>query len=169
MNQGVRSKSQAKEESQPHTILALYKFVSIPKQDLQIIRNDLETTLRSAKATGTILLAEEGINGTICYPQRMACGSGSDSEKGGDLIQDFLLNNEYVGGLRLRASYANAPIFHRLKVKIKKEIVTIGGGGASDEKNGDDVGNSKPISVGYMSQCVIDPTKICGEYVKSDR
>ncbi len=135
-------------------VLALYKFVSIPKEDVEILRKEVEDKLRSVKARGTILLAEEGINGTICYAEEDVGGSSHDA------VQDYLQHHPYFIGLRTRVSYVDTPIFHRLKIKIKKEIVTIGGNADDDDES------KKPI--GHMSQCTIDPTKICGEYVKPD-
>jgi UPF0176 protein len=136
-------------------VLALYHFVSIPKEEVETLKNELENKLRSVKARGTILLAAEGINGTICYGQKDAGGPTHD------VIQDYLQNHQYFIGLRNRISYVDTPIFHRLKIKIKNEIVTIGG-------NADDKDESKK-PIGHMSQCTIDPTKICGEYVKPDK
>ena len=140
-------KSQTKDPEQRHIVLALYKFVTIPEKDIPSLQNEVEATLRSANAKGTILLAAEGINGTICYPAKEV----------GDLVQDYLQNHRYFMGLRTRTSHVDAAVFHRLKVKVKKEIVTIGG----DINDTDEA--KKPI--GFMSKCTIDPTKIVGTYV----
>lgn len=131
-----------------HKVVALYKFVVLPEKELKLLQAQVEQNLRLSKARGTILLAAEGINGTICYPE-------SDN---GDQVLDFLSNHVNFQGLRTRISYVDTAIFHRLKVKIKKEIVTIGG--KPDET--DD--SKRPI--GYMSSCTIDPTKIAGSYVQ---
>ena len=150
MNEEKKNQSGAEEGR--HIVLALYKFAHIPKEELASLKKQVETKLRSVKTTGTILLAAEGINGTICYPEKDAGGPSHDE------VLDFLQNHQYFIGLRTRISYVDTAIFHRLKVKIKKEIVTIGGD--VDESSED----KKPI--GYMSQCTIDPTKIVGSYVK---
>ncbi len=131
-----------------HKVVALYKFVSVPETELDSIRSLVEKVLRSAKARGTILLACEGINGTICYPE----------QKDEDEVLDFLNNHDHFHGLRTRISYVDHAIFHRLKVKKKKEIVTICGG--ADGSSNDE----KPV--GFMEKCTIDPTKIVGKYVK---
>jgi len=140
-------------ENQPsgtirHKVVALYKFVVLPEEELKLLQAEVEQNMRLSKARGTILLAAEGLNGTICYPE-------SDN---GDQVLDFLNNHVNFQGLRTRISYVDTAIFHRLKVKIKKEIVTIGGKvDATDDAK-------KPI--GYMSSCTIDPTKIVGSYVQ---
>jgi UPF0176 protein len=136
-----------------HVILALYKFVEIPKDHLNSLQSEIEKTLRSVQARGTILLATEGINGTICYPESLAGRPAHDS------VLDYFENHCYFMGLRTRISYADMAVFHRLKVKIKKEIVTIGGDYEENEEC------KKPI--GYMSKCEIDPTKIVGQYGES--
>ena len=93
-------------------ILALYKFVTpkIPREDLKPLQQEIETKCRDAKARGCILVASEGVNGTICYPEN------------GDLL-DFFLRK--FPGLRFRVSFDNRPVFTRLKIKIKPEIVTL--------------------------------------------
>ena len=152
MNGGTRNElEQAKQGQGRQIVLALYKFVTIPKESVADFRKEVEEKLRSVKARGTILLAIEGINGTICYPEKAAGGPSSDS------VLDYLQNHQYFAGLRTRVSYTDTPIFHRLKVKIKKEIVTIGGDVEDEDES------KKPI--GYMSKCTIDPTKIVGNYV----
>ena len=83
-------------------------------------------------------------------------------------------------------SYVDTPIFHRLKVKIKKEIVTIGGnlntnadaaadgnatsaGNNTNHNHNDEKEESENKPIGYMSPCIIDPTKICGQYANPDQ
>jgi len=146
MNEDKKSKTKDPKQQQ-HIVLALYKFVTIPQEEIPSLQSEVEAILRSVNAKGSILLAAEGVNGTICYPAKEA----------GDLVQDYLQNHRYFMGLRTRTSHVDAAVFHRLKVKIKKEIVTIGG----DINETDEA--KKPI--GFMSKCTIDPTKIVGTYV----
>jgi UPF0176 protein len=109
-----------------YQILALYTFVSprFAQDQLKPLQQELETKCRNAKARGCILVATEGVNGTICYPDDQ-----------GDLL-DFL--RKKFPGLRYRVSFDNRPVFARLKIKIKQEIVTL--------------------------SCYIDPTKRVGTY-----
>lgn len=129
-------------------VLALYKFVQIPNDELEELQKEVDGRLRNGDARGTILLAKEGINGTICYPH----------SNEGDGIIDYLQNHRYFMGLRTRTSFVDSFIFHRLKVKLKKEIVTIGGD--------NDGPNEYLEPVGEMVSCAVDPCKIVGNYVK---
>ncbi len=64
---------------------------------------------------GTILLAEEGINGTIAGPR-----------EGVDAVLSFLRSDERLGTLTHKESITEKMPFLRTKVKLKKEIVTMG-------------------------------------------
>jgi len=96
-------------------ILALYQFVtpSVSEEEVEQWRDDIDTFLRTIKARGSLLVAVEGINGTICFPRAHL-----------DMVESFLRN--IFPSLKTRRSYYNAPVYHRLKVRIKKEIVTMG-------------------------------------------
>lgn len=102
----------------PHRVLAMYKFVDpqMPQESLKGLQGELDAECRKYRAKGTLLLAQEGINGTLCYP------FPHDEEK--DHLLEFL-QNKFNGGLRIRISQANFNIFPRMKVKIKSEIVTL--------------------------------------------
>ena len=143
-----------------HTVLALYKFVTIPENEVRKLQGEVESVLRSAKAHGTILLASEGINGTICYPSK---------EGEVDSVVEFLDNHQYFKGLRRRPSFANTNVFHRLKVKVKEEIVTMGDG-VADEDESLLKKSSNPLSSSCQTNDdnhkKVDPTKVVGTYVK---
>jgi UPF0176 protein len=129
----------------PYRVLALYKFVSpkISTEELPTLQAEIEETCRQHKALGTLLLAEEGINGTICYPLNDANHDDDD-----DKLLDFL-QHKFNNSLRTRVSKADRPVFARLKIKIKKEIVTM---------HRDDTAGSDAMTC--------DPSKMVGEYVK---
>jgi UPF0176 protein len=93
--------------------MVLYKFVStkIPQEQLKPLQQEIEAMCREPHARGCILVASEGVNGTICYP-----------EDNSDLLSFFL---EKFPGLPHQVSYDNQPIFTHLKIKIKPEIVTL--------------------------------------------
>jgi UPF0176 protein len=133
----------------PYRVLALYKFVkpNISQDALPGLQSEIETACRQHSVKGTLLLAEEGINGTICYPF-------DDSNI--DKLLPFL-QSKFDNSLRIRISTANRPVFTRLKVKIKREIVTMC-------REGDhDVGAVSPPT-SYVATC--NPTVQVGEYVK---
>jgi UPF0176 protein len=98
-------------------VLAFYKFVSpkLARESLKPLQSELETTCRAYHTRGTLLLAEEGINGTICYP--------FFEQSTSDPLLDFLRSK--FEGLRIRTSASDHYVFARLKIKIKHEIVTM--------------------------------------------
>ena len=97
----------------PICIAALYKFA--PFEDCAGIQGPLARLCRTHGVKGTLLLAPEGINGTI---------AGSD-----DAIHQVLAHIRTLPGcseLELKFSRAQALPFRRMKVRIKREIVTMG-------------------------------------------
>ncbi|MDB4026060.1 rhodanese-related sulfurtransferase [Candidatus Thioglobus sp.] len=95
------------------TICALYKFTRL--DDFEEIQGPLKIFLESLNIRGTLLLAKEGVNGTI---------SGDNDSIMESL--DYLQKDQRLVGLEYKFSYSEKPPFKRLKVKLKKEIVTLG-------------------------------------------
>ena len=95
------------------TIITFYQFKKI--DDILIIKNDLSHFCKFNKIKGTIILSEEGINGTICAEESII-------ENILKLIKKFVGINE----LNIKVSYSKKKIFKKLKIKIKDEIVTMG-------------------------------------------
>jgi UPF0176 protein len=94
-------------------VAALYQFV--PFEDPAALREPLLAAALKAAVKGTILLAHEGINGTI---------AGSE-----DGVAAVLAHIRALPGcvmLDVKYSTASAPPFKRLKVRLKREIVTLG-------------------------------------------
>ncbi|MFA6041183.1 MAG: rhodanese-related sulfurtransferase [Methylophilus sp.] len=97
---------------------ALYKFVSLPDyKDLQ--QPILEACVKH-RIKGTLLLALEGINGTIA-------GQPEDIKA----ILNYLRLDPRLHDLEHKESYADNHPFYRMKVKLKKEIVTMGVAGVN--------------------------------------
>ena len=94
-------------------ISALYKFVYLP--DYMELREPILAACNEHGIKGTLLLAEEGINGTI-----------AGSREGMDGILAYLREDSRLADLEHKESFATEPPFLRMKVKLKKEIVTIG-------------------------------------------
>ena len=94
-------------------VAALYRFVDLP--DYQQWREPLLSCCLEAEVKGTLLLAPEGINGTIAGPR-----------SGIDRVLDFLRADQRFAGLEVKESQELRQPFYRMKVKLKKEIVTIG-------------------------------------------
>ena len=99
--------------SQSTLVAALYKFVALPYyEDLQ---QPLLACCKENDVMGTILLASEGINGTISGPA-----------EGIRKVLEFLRSDERLADLEHKESYAEEPPFYRMKVRLKREIVTMG-------------------------------------------
>jgi UPF0176 protein len=99
--------------SSPIVVAALYKFVHLP--DFHALRPALLDCAEAAGIKGTLLLAEEGINGTI-----------SGSRAGIDAVLGWLRADPRMATLEHKESLTDRHPFYRLKVKLKKEIVTLG-------------------------------------------
>ncbi len=97
-------------------INAFYKFVALPH--FAQLRTPLCVLCVNHGIRGTILLAPEGINGTIA-------GEPEDLAKAMAAIRDF----PEFAKLEHKTSFAPDMPFRRLKVRLKKEIVTIGAPG----------------------------------------
>ncbi len=110
-------------------VAALYRFARFP--EFETYRQPLLDCLLAAEVRGTLLLAAEGINGTIAGPRA-----------GIDRVFGFLQEDSRFAGLEVKESYVEQNPFFRTKVKLKKEIVTMGVSG-------------------------IDPNKIVGTYVEA--
>lgn len=96
-----------------YRIAALYHFTALP--DFKALQPWLLKMCELLEIKGTILLAHEGINGTI---------SGSDSAI--DAILNYLRADSRLSGLDAKFSLADEAPFYRMKVRLKKEIVTMG-------------------------------------------
>ena len=94
-------------------VAAFYKFVALP--DYQELKPQLFDVCVQNEIQGTILLAEEGLNGTIAGPR-----------EGIDAVLAYLRSDSRIADLAHKEAFADEPPFTRMKVKIKKEIVTIG-------------------------------------------
>jgi UPF0176 protein len=110
------------------TICALYKFVRL--EQFTQLRDPLLNKMASLDVRGTLLLAAEGINGTIAGTQVAV-----------DEVLAFLDKQPGLDAISHKESFSDKNPFHRTKVKLKKEIVTMGVEG-------------------------IDPNKVVGTYVK---
>jgi UPF0176 protein len=107
---------------------ALYKFVALPNYGS--IRHPLLKIMTDNQVFGTLLLASEGINGTI-----------SGTRASIDTVLHWLAQQPGLDNIDTKESIDDNIPFYRTKVKLKKEIVTMGVEG-------------------------IDPNQVVGTYVK---
>ena len=109
------------------TVAALYHFTRF--EDPAAMKDPLLAACRENGIQGTLLLAREGINGTI-----------AGNRAGIDAILRYIRALPGCTDLEHKESTATVPPFNRMKVRLKKEIVTMG-------------------------QPDVDPTKDVGQYV----
>ncbi len=94
-------------------VATFYKFVHLP--DFAEMRSPLHDLCDSLGIRGTVLLAEEGINGTLA-------GTAEAIAQ----ILSHLRADPRLADLEHKESSAELPPFDRLKIRLKKEIVTLG-------------------------------------------
>ncbi|WP_110692650.1 rhodanese-related sulfurtransferase [Salinicola halophyticus] len=98
---------------QPIVVAALYQFVTL--DDFEALREPLLNEMKRLDVKGTLLLAFEGINGTV---------SGTRADI--DALLDWLKRDPRLAALEHKESCCEAHPFYRTKVKLKREIVTLG-------------------------------------------
>jgi len=96
-----------------HTIAALYHFAPLP--DYKERREELLAVMKDSGIKGSILLAAEGVNGTI-----------SGSQEAIETVLAYLRDWPGFALLKARFSLHEAPPFARAKVKLKKELISLG-------------------------------------------
>ncbi|MBC7985033.1 MAG: rhodanese-related sulfurtransferase [Candidatus Obscuribacterales bacterium] len=94
-------------------VAALYKFVDLP--DFAALKAPLLKCCEQHHVKGTILLAGEGINGTI-----------AGTVQGVHAVLTYLRSDSRFADLTHKESIATKPPFYRMKVRLKREIVTLG-------------------------------------------
>ncbi|MEZ9370646.1 rhodanese-related sulfurtransferase [Shewanella sp. 10N.286.51.B2] len=109
-------------------VCALYKFVALPH--FESIKAPLLAHMEQQEIKGTLLLASEGINGTVAGSQQSI-----------DSLLAWLASQDGLNEIVYKLSFDDNMPFYRTKVKLKKEIVTMGVEG-------------------------IDPREVVGTYVK---
>ena len=102
-----------KDDTAPICIAALYQFTRF--EDFAALREPLAKLCCGLKVKGTLLLAPEGVNGTI---------AGGDEAIGE--VLDHIRALPGCASLDVKFSRAEAPPFQRMKVRLKREIVAMG-------------------------------------------
>ena len=94
-------------------VCALYKFVSL--ENYRALQAPLRQFMQDHHVRGTLILADEGINGTVAA-----------SRQGVDALLNWLRQDSRLADLDCKESFTDTLPFKRAKVKIRKEIVTLG-------------------------------------------
>ena len=103
-------------------ITSFYKFIRI--LDIEKLKFEIESICKKFDTKGTILIAPEGINGTI-----------EGSKINIDKFINYLKTDIRFIDLDPKFLYSSKDSFHRMKVRLKKEIVTIGDTNVNPNKN----------------------------------
>ena len=96
-----------------HTVATFYLFADLP--DFEAKQAPIKAYCESQSVLGTIILAPEGINGTIAGPSA-----------GITAALEFLRADERLAKLPTRLSFTDRKTFHRMRVILRPEIVTLG-------------------------------------------
>ncbi len=99
--------------TEPVTVAAFYKFHAI--EDPESVREHLQTAMEASEVRGTILVAHEGLNGTI-----------AGTRAGVDHVLACVRAVQGFADLVHKESVSDDMPFLRPKVRLKKEIVTLG-------------------------------------------
>ena len=94
-------------------IAALYRFAHL--ENLEELRTHILDAMDHSEVLGTILLADEGINGTI-----------AGSREGIDAVLTTIRSEPALAAIAHKESFADEVPFRRARVRLKKEIVTMG-------------------------------------------
>jgi UPF0176 protein len=100
-------------DRQAVVVAAFYRFA--PLDDCRDLRQPLQQRCEDLGLFGTILLAREGINGTV---------AGSPAAVDG--LIEYLRQDPRLADLKHKRSEASEVPFYRMKVRLKKEIVSLG-------------------------------------------
>lgn len=100
-----------------YRVAAFYQFAALP--DFRELREPLRATCAELDLRGSVLLAQEGINGSLA-------GTATAIETLVQELREGALFGGRLDHLELKYSWSVAMPFQRLKVRLKKEIVTLG-------------------------------------------
>ncbi len=101
----------------PSKVAAFYQFAALP--DFRELREPLRAICAGLGLKGSVLLAPEGINGTVAGPTEGIAALVAE-------LQHGALFGGRLDHLELKFSQSSEMPFQRMKVRLKKEIVTLG-------------------------------------------
>jgi UPF0176 protein len=100
-----------------YRVAAFYQFAALP--DFRELREPLRSICAELRLKGSVLLAHEGINGTVAGGAEAIAAMVAE-------LRDGALFGGRLDNLELKFSQAATMPFQRLKIRLKKEIVTLG-------------------------------------------
>jgi UPF0176 protein len=122
-------------------VAAFYRFVPLAPAELPGWQQRLLVLGGEGGLRGTVLLAAEGINGTVCGP-----------DAGVETLLNHLQSDPRLAGLDVKRSAVDSQIFHRFKVRLKQEIVTMGVASVAPT-----AGTGMPVAAARWNELLADP------------
>ena len=98
-----------------YKIVSLYSFFPFQENLILELKNKLLEIENENDLSGLLIFASEGINGTICAEKNVI-----------DIVINLLNKYADYRNLNIKVNFSKNKIFKKLKIKIKKEIVTMG-------------------------------------------
>ena len=98
-----------------YKIVSLYSFFPFQENLIIDLKNKLLEIENENDLSGLLIFASEGINGTICAEKNVT-----------DIVINLLNNYADNRNLNIKVNFSKKKVFKKLKIKIKKEIVTMG-------------------------------------------
>ena len=98
-----------------YKIVSLYSFFSFQEKLILELKDKLLNIENKKDLSGLLIFASEGINGTICAEKNVI-------EIVMNLLNTYTDNRKFI----MKESFSEKQVFKKLKIKIKKEIVTMG-------------------------------------------
>ncbi len=105
-------------------VVTFYCFISLDEEVILSLISQLKNIAMEGQVLGTVLLANEGVNGTICGPMQGVCSLIEN-------LQEAISNKK----LEVKISWTSTQIFRRFKARKKCEIVTMGVAGINPAKS----------------------------------
>ena len=101
-------------KGQNYKIVSLYSFFPFQENLILDLKNKLLKIENENDLSGLLIFASEGINGTICAEKNLI-----------EIVINLL--NKYTDNrnLNMKVNFSKKKVFKKLKIKIKKEIVTL--------------------------------------------
>ena len=98
-----------------YKIVSLYSFFPFQKNLIIELKDRLLKIENENDLSGLLIFASEGINGTICAEENVI-----------EIVMNLLIKYIDKSNLNIKLSFSEKKVFKKLKIKIKKEIVTMG-------------------------------------------
>jgi len=98
-----------------YNIVSLYSFFLFQENLILDLKNKLLEIENENDLSGLLIFASEGINGTICAEKNVV-----------DIVINLLKKYSDNRNLNIKVNFSKTKVFKKLKIKIKKEIVTMG-------------------------------------------